>query len=250
MIGTDQNDSASVLSQDQSLKSPSGKMGSDLVSEDTMISKDGSVIGTLKYVSQWKEFSNSKEEQSGYYFPVILDEKYKGKEITCTGTKVTKAVDLEWALMLKNNKKSKFTFSTDEDGEILQLSFDEATFDPPVGELAVAVAMGIDFSDECGKSEDFCSDVTITWDGINGKVSGNFYKQNPTRVYNIPIRIDDYYNEKEITIGSSDRTLLWHVALKNDNPKDSVVTIQCESLILARLTFKDANFNEGAAPEA
>ena len=102
MIGTDQNDSASVLSQDQSLKSPSGKMGSDLVSEDTMISKDGSVIGTLKYVSQWKEFSNSKEEQSGYYFPVILDEKYKGKEITCTGTKVTKAVDLECSRIIRN----------------------------------------------------------------------------------------------------------------------------------------------------
>lgn len=123
MTGSGHNDSADVLSQGRSLTSPSGKTGSDLISEDTKIDEQGAVTGTLKYVSEWKEFSDDPEEQKGYFFPVVLDSKYEGKEITLTGTKTKKATDLEWALLLKNGKESTFTFSTDEDGEILKLTF-------------------------------------------------------------------------------------------------------------------------------
>lgn len=129
MIGGDRNDSADVLSQDHSLKSPSGKNGSDLISEDTKIDSSGAVTGTLKYVSEWKEFSSDPNEQKGYFFPVVLDGKYEGKKITVVGTKTKKATDLEWALLLKNGKDSTFTFSTDEDGEILKLTFNGVTLD-------------------------------------------------------------------------------------------------------------------------
>lgn len=129
MTGGDHNDSADVLSQGRSLKSPSGKTGSDLISEDTKIDSNGAVTGTLKYVSEWKEFSKNADEQKGYFFPVVLDSKYEGKEITVVGTKTKKATDLEWALLLKNGKESTFTFSTDEDGEILKLTFKGVTLD-------------------------------------------------------------------------------------------------------------------------
>lgn len=102
---------------------------SDLISEDTKIGANGDVTGTLKYVDGWTEFSSEPSEQSGHFFPVVLDSQYSNKEIICTGTKETKATDLEWVLFVKD-KGSTFTFKTDVDGEFLTLTFTGATFCP------------------------------------------------------------------------------------------------------------------------
>lgn len=102
---------------------------SDLISEDTKIDKDGAVTGTLKYVSGWTDFSSNEDEQDGNFFPVVLGDKHRDKEITCTGKTTKKATDLEWVLRVADTS-STFTFSTDEDGTILTLSFKDATLQP------------------------------------------------------------------------------------------------------------------------
>ena len=99
---------------------------SELISEDTKIDTSGAVTGTIHYVKDWQAFSDDPDEQNGYYFPLKLDEKYSGKQITCTGTITKKAADLEWILLVKD-QQSKFTFSTDDDGTFLTLTFTGVT---------------------------------------------------------------------------------------------------------------------------
>lgn len=57
-----------------------GKQVSELITSDTAISPSGKVTGTLCYVSGFTDFSSSSEEQSGNYFPFVLN---------MTGTKMT-----------------------------------------------------------------------------------------------------------------------------------------------------------------
>lgn len=94
-----------------------------------MIDSSGAVTGTLNYITGWEQFSNIEDEQSGNYFPLKLDEKYSGKEITCVGTTTKKANDLEWVLLVKNNE-STFKFSTNADENFLTLTFKNATLKP------------------------------------------------------------------------------------------------------------------------
>lgn len=83
------------------------KLASDLVSADVAIGADGSVTGTLKYVTGWTEFNSADEsEQNGYFFPLHLDEeKYGGKSITVqrNGGKAKTAKDLDWVLRVPDN---------------------------------------------------------------------------------------------------------------------------------------------------
>lgn len=57
-----------------------GKSVSEMISADTKIEADGTVIGTLKYVPNFEAFSSVENEQSGNYFPLKL---------TVTGSKMT-----------------------------------------------------------------------------------------------------------------------------------------------------------------
>lgn len=98
------------------------------MSADTKIDEKGNVTGTLKYVAGVSSFAS--DEQDGNFFPVTLDSKYSGKEIICENkggsNKTTKSKDLDWLLRVKS-KDVTFKFSTDEDGDILTLSFKGAT---------------------------------------------------------------------------------------------------------------------------
>lgn len=127
--------SGSVPAQGQTLTGL-GKQVNELISPDTSIDFLGNVTGTLKYVKGWTEFSSEASEQSGNYFPVHIDDKYKGKEITCNGEKETTAEDLDWVLLVKN-KDSKFTFTCDGK-TILTLSFQGATLAPAPVSYAAA----------------------------------------------------------------------------------------------------------------
>ncbi len=100
---------------------------SDLISEDTAISADGAVTGTLHYVESMESFPEG--ENSGHYMPVTLDSKYAGKDITVKGKKTTTAQDLDWLLYVADTS-SKFTFETVEDGVFLTLTFTGATLEP------------------------------------------------------------------------------------------------------------------------
>lgn len=120
------SDKIKVPSQSQTLDDLGGKQISELIGDDIKIDATGAVTGTIKKITSWQDFSSIPSEQNGYYFPVILDDKYKDKEITCKGEKTKKARETEWVLLVKN-QDSKFTFSTTEDGDILTLTFKGAT---------------------------------------------------------------------------------------------------------------------------
>ena len=92
-----------------------------------MIDEYGNVTGTLHNVTEWKEFSNVKAEQSGHYFPVQLSDEYEGEEITVTGKGTKKATDRNWILLVKD-KTTKFTFAT-KDKTIFTLDFSGATLE-------------------------------------------------------------------------------------------------------------------------
>ena len=120
--------SGSVPAQGRTYDELGGKQVSELISPDTSIDFLGNVTGTLKYV-EWPQFNPAEEsEQKGNYFPVHIDDKYKGKTITCKGEKTKEAEDLDWVLLVKS-KDSKFTF-TCEGKTILTLSFQGATLAP------------------------------------------------------------------------------------------------------------------------
>ena len=120
--------SGSVPAQGRTYEELGGKKVSDLISPDTSIDFLGNVTGTIKYVD-WQEFNPSDpNEQKGNYFPVHIDDAYKGKDITCRGTTTKTANDLDWVLLVKG-KDSTFTF-TCEGKTILTLSFTGATFAP------------------------------------------------------------------------------------------------------------------------
>lgn len=100
------------------------KLASDLVSEDTAVGMDGSVTGTLKYVTGWSEFSpDDGNEQSGYFLPLRLDEKYAGKSITVQrdGGQETTSEKLDWILRVPN-KDTVWTIQC-EGEEVVRLTF-------------------------------------------------------------------------------------------------------------------------------
>lgn len=111
------------------------KLAADLVSADAAIGADGSVTGTLKYVTGWTQFNSTDEsEQSGFFFPFHLDdEKYAGKSITVqrSGGKAKTAKDLDWILRVPDND-AVWTVKCGAE-EIVKLSFANAV----LGEDAV-----------------------------------------------------------------------------------------------------------------
>lgn len=129
MSGSDLNDSVSIPTQSQTLSLGSKKV-SELIGSDVRVLSDGSVVGTLKYVPNYREFNETNVgEQSGNYFPLTLDAKYRNKPITVEkedGTSKT-ATDTEWILRVKD-KGSMFTFKDDQT-EIVKLNFAKATLE-------------------------------------------------------------------------------------------------------------------------
>lgn len=58
-----------------------GKTVYDLIGADVAISSTGAVTGTIKYVEDFKEFSDAKAEQKGNYFPIYLPQDGKTLKI-------------------------------------------------------------------------------------------------------------------------------------------------------------------------
>lgn len=160
------------------VKDASGKHVSDFISADTSISSTGEVRGTLKYVSEVSGFHG--DESNGYFFPLTLDSKYRGKEITVkrVGSRSTKATDLEWLLYVPD-KQAKFTFETVSDGVFLTVTFTKVTLGekPTIGALTVVSAEGegegktkLTVTPEKGGSNVYLyktnesSDTTVTYD--------------------------------------------------------------------------------------
>ncbi len=115
----------SILGQNETTY---GKKVSELIGNDVKILADGSVVGTFNYVSGYTKFSSKKEEQDGYFFPIKLDEKYKGKTVTAKrtsgsgGEEKTSSDDLFWTLKLTDGKDTVYSFKADNE-PIFTLSF-------------------------------------------------------------------------------------------------------------------------------
>lgn len=121
------------------------KKVSELITPDTKIHADGSVTGTLKYVSSFTDFDSSNN--TGNFFPFHLGEQYKNKPITvttcngegCSGsdnTKTKTATDCDWVVKVKQ-RNTTFKFEA-EGKEIITLNFEEAGL--PNGQAATCVA--------------------------------------------------------------------------------------------------------------
>lgn len=119
-------DLITVQDQGQSVKGiGGGKQVSDLISKNVSVQWSGTagtVTGDILKVTGWKEFDPT--DSDGYFFPVSLDQRYSGKQITCTGSKSYVAEDLDWVLKVDNCKN--FTFQCDGEPEIT-LDFNKAT---------------------------------------------------------------------------------------------------------------------------
>lgn len=111
--------------------------------------------------------------------------------------------------------------------------------DAPVGTDAVSVLHEQSFGG-CGNAQDWVdADVKITWSGIYGSVTGTI-KQSASLGWQFPVGLCSYYTGEEITIGSADTTLLWHITL--GAKENSIVDIKHGKDLIARLTFKEATF--------
>ena len=108
-----------------------GKQVSDLISADTHVLADGSVVGTLKNVTNYTDFSSKTSEQSGHYFPLTLTQT--GTKMTikkngrATAEKTDMAFDPEIVLRVES-PTTKFTIEVDG-AEVVTLNFVKATLE-------------------------------------------------------------------------------------------------------------------------
>lgn len=175
-----------------------------------MIAKDGSVIGTLKYVASWPEFNEGNiEEQSGNYFPLTLDKKYVGQDITVkkNGNAGKTVSETEWVLRIPD-KETKFTFATNENDVFLTLNFSGSVLAVPVGKDAYDPDKK-NFG-RFGNWDTYCdTDVSIKWNGIKGTVTGKIKHHDEIHTvkagYHFPLSMSSFYGDgvsKTITIGN------------------------------------------------
>lgn len=110
-----------------------GKQAKELISEDTKILKDGSVVGTLHYVEQYTDFSNNEEEQSGNYFPMHLNVSSNNGKMTLkkNGVAAENKTDIAYdADIVFRVPEQSTTFSVEIDGkEVVNLNFKKATLE-------------------------------------------------------------------------------------------------------------------------
>lgn len=242
-----------VMSQDQTPLEGTIKV-SDMISVDTTIRDDGSVIGTINYISKYPEFSNNPDEQKGNFFPIKLDAKYAGKPITVKrndGETTKTEQDLEWILRLAS-KDATYTFEADG-AQIIKLNFKKATVKTDHGADAVTVAAQGDDMDSVNPASLLIADnVTIDWTDNLGKVKGNvhWYKftnghfaKKPTGHY-VPVILHGHDGE-EITATGSDGTSSklvdpkWIIRVDDFIPGSKKATLAANGSTFAELQFND-----------
>ncbi len=104
------------------------KKPDDLIGDNIVIAWSGTtgkVTGDIYNISEpWLEFDETKN--TGHFFPVKLDAKYAGREITFIGSVTVKARDLDWVVRVDDLPDKKATFMDGED-VIAKLDFTPAT---------------------------------------------------------------------------------------------------------------------------
>lgn len=106
-----------------------GKRVSSLVGNDLKVLADGSVVGTIKKVTGYTQFSSKKEEQSGYYFPFKLTQSGTKMTLKKNGVAGEGKEDMPFDpdIVLRVSKGDKFTVEVD-DSDVITLNFKDVIF--------------------------------------------------------------------------------------------------------------------------
>lgn len=103
-----------------------------MISDDTVVRADGSVVGTLHYVKDFTGFDSQHPElQEGHFFPFRLEKKSTNNKMTFKKngqvTQKDRAYDKE--IIVRVGSKSD-TFAVELDGEeYISLNFKQATLE-------------------------------------------------------------------------------------------------------------------------
>lgn len=106
-----------------------GKRVSSLVGNDLKVLADGSVVGTIKKVTGYTQFSSNEAEQSGYYFPFKLTKTGTTMTLKKNGVAGEGKEDMPFDpdIVLRVSKGDKFTVEVD-DSDVITLNFKDVIF--------------------------------------------------------------------------------------------------------------------------
>lgn len=106
-----------------------GKQVGDLIGPDVRVLRDGSVIGTLKYVTEFEQFNKSNPaEQKGNYFPMRLTKPGSKMTLKKNGAAAPgkSEMDFDPELVLRVDSPET-TFTVEVDGkDVVTLNFRKA----------------------------------------------------------------------------------------------------------------------------
>lgn len=100
-----------------------------MLGDDVKVAEDGSVTGTLKYVTGYTGFSGRKAEQEGNFFPFCLEKQ--GDTMTFKKNGAAKKSGIPWEkdnVFRIDDKSTKFTVEVDGE-EVITFNFENATLD-------------------------------------------------------------------------------------------------------------------------
>lgn len=105
-----------------------GKRISSLIGDDVKVLKDGTVMGTLKHVTDYTQFNESNPlEQEGYFFPFKLTQEGSKMTFKKNGVEVKK--DISWEALNVFRVTKTDTFEVLVDGSsVVTFNFAKATF--------------------------------------------------------------------------------------------------------------------------
>lgn len=106
-----------------------GKKVSDLISTDTKVYADGSVVGTLKYVDSYPQFSSVAAEKKGNYFPLKLTKTGEKMTIKKNGAAALDKTEMDFdedIVLRVDGQSTTFTIEVDS-SPVVTLNFKKAT---------------------------------------------------------------------------------------------------------------------------
>lgn len=106
-----------------------GKQVSELVDNDLAVYADGTVKGTLHYVTDFTEFSSEPEEQTGYYFPFHLTKTGTKMTFKKNGVPTKENIDFDPDIIFRVTGNDVFEVLVDNKS-VVTFNYKEATFDP------------------------------------------------------------------------------------------------------------------------
>ncbi len=104
-----------------------GKRVSSLIGSDVKVFEDGSVEGTLKYVTGYTQFSGQPDEQEGYYFPFRLVKSGTKMTFKKNGQETKKDIAWEADNVFRVTASDTFEVLVDDE-HVVTFSFARATF--------------------------------------------------------------------------------------------------------------------------